>query len=291
MHYGCQSMYGQISGIILKKVQDAFVSQENLDKDYKAFGYPACPDFEKAAAQHKAFEDIICDNVRDVYYLPFDARAGLDSIYTHDSFKVTREGAVYFPMGKKLRSQEWLAAKSFLESTGVPTLGVITAPGKIEGGDIVWLDEESVAIGLGYRTNYEGIRQFKELTESFIKNYTVVPMPHGEGEEACLHLMSVISIVDRDLAVVYSRYMPVFFRQMLIERGVKLLEVNDREYDRLGSNVLALAPRKCVLLEGNSDIEALLKAEKCTVFTYPGYDVSYLGTGGPTCLTQPVCRL
>ena len=100
-------------------------------------------------------------------------------------------------MGKKLRGMEWLAAKDYLESIGVPTLGVITAPGKIEGGDIVWLDNESVAIGRGYRTNDEGIRQFKELTKKFIKNYTIVPMPHGEGEDACLHLMSVISMVDQ----------------------------------------------------------------------------------------------
>lgn len=291
MRFGCQSMVGEVSAIILKRARDAFISQGNLSKEYEKFGYIACPDFERTIKEYEIFEKIIADNVPNVYYLPFDSRTGLDSIYAHDSFKVTNSGAIYFPMGKKLRGMEWLAAKDYLESIGVPTLGVITAPGKIEGGDIVWLDNESVAIGRGYRTNDEGIRQFKELTKKFIKNYTIVPMPHGEGEDACLHLMSVISMVDRDLAVVYSKYMPVFFRQMLLERGVKLLEVNDKEYDYLGSNVLALAPRKCVMIEGNSEIEKLLKAEKCTVFTYPGHDLSYLGTGGPTCLTQPICRL
>ena len=126
----------------------------------------------------------------------------------------------------------------------------------MEGGDVVWLDERTVAIGRGYRTNDEGIRQFRELTKDFVERFIVVPMPHGEGEDACLHLMSVISMVDRDLAVVYSKFMPVFFRELLLERGIKLLEVDDEEYERLGSNVLALAPRVCLALGGNPRIKA-----------------------------------
>lgn len=288
--YGCQSMTGKIDTILLKRVSEAFISQDNLNKTYEKYCYLGCPDFKLAETEYVAFEKIITDNVPNVLYLPQDERTGLDSLYTHDPLKVTKRGAIYFPMGKKLRGKEWMATRDFLEAAGIPTLGKIEAPGKMEGGDVVWLDEKIVAIGRGYRTNDEGIRQFKELTKDFIEEYIIVPMPHGEGETACLHLMSIISMVDQDLAVVYSKYMPVFFREMLLARGIKLLEVDDKEYDYLGSNVLALAPRVCVLLLGNHKTKTLLEENGCTVYTYEGRNMSYMGTGGPTCLTCPVTR-
>lgn len=291
MLYGCHSMSAKMDAVLIKRVKEAFVCQENLENSYKTFGYLECPDFVKASKEYEAFEKIICENVENVYYLPYDQRAGLDSIYTHDSFKVTKHGAIYFPMGKELRSTEYLANQQYLESIGIPTLGVIKRPGKIEGGDVVWLDEKTVAIGRGYRTNDEGIRQFKELTKDFIDNYVVVPMPHGEGVEACLHLMSVISIIADDMAVVYSKFMPVFFRELLIERGMQLIEVDDEEYERLGSNVLAIKPKVCLIIAGNPKIHNKLEETGCKVFTYEGYNMSYLGTGGPTCLTHPLCRL
>lgn len=291
MKYGCQSMVGKIESILLKRPTEAFISQENLNKTYEEFCYFGCPDYEKTLIEYEKFENIIKNNVENVYYLPQDDRTGLDSIYTHDPLKVTKKGAIYFPMGKQLRSKEFHATEEFLKGIGVPTLGHIVSPGKMEGGDVVWLNEKTVAIGRGYRTNDEGIRQFKELVKDFVDEVIVVPMPHGDGVDACLHLMSIISMVADDLAVVYSKYMPVFFRELLIERGIKLVEVNDKEYDYLGSNVLALAPRVCVLLEGNPEIKQKLTDEGCTVYTYEGHEMSYRGTGGPTCLTCPVTRV
>lgn len=291
MEYGCQSMVGKIKSVLLKRPSEAFVSQDHLNSNYEKFCYLGCPDYEKAVKEYEAFEKIITDNVENVFYLPRDKRAGLDSIYTHDPLKVTSKGAIYFSMGKELRSKEYLVTEDYLNNIGVPTLGYIEYPGKMEGGDVVWLDERTVAVGRGYRTNDEGIKQFKELVKDIADEVIVVPMPHGEGADACLHLMSIISMVDKDLAVVYSKYMPVFFRELLIERGVKLLEVNDEEYDYLGSNVLALAPRVCVLLEGNPEIKQKLIDEGCTVYTYKGHEMSYQGTGGPTCLTHPITRL
>lgn len=284
-------MVGKIEAVLLKRPSEAFISQEHLNDNYEKFNYFGCPDYEKASSEYEAFEEIITDNIKNVYYLPRDERTGLDSIYTHDPLKVTQKGAIYFPMGKELRSKEYLATEEFLKSIGVPTLGYIQSPGKMEGGDVVWLNEKTVAIGRGYRTNDEGIGQFKELVKDFVDEIIVVPMPHGEGLEACLHLMSIISMVDEDLAVVYSKYMPVFFRELLISRGIKLLEVNDKEYDYLGSNVLALAPRVCLVLDGNPEIQQKLIDEGCKVYTYKGHEMSFRGTGGPTCLTHPITRI
>jgi N-dimethylarginine dimethylaminohydrolase len=284
-------MVKKIEAVLLKRPSEAFISQENLNNNYEKFRYFGCPDYEKALVEYEAFEKIIKDNIENVYYLPQDDRTGLDSIYTHDPLKVTENGAIYFPMGKELRSKEFLATEEYLKGIGIPTLGYITSPGKMEGGDVVWLDERTVAIGRGYRTNDEGIRQFKELVKDFVDEIIVVPMPHGDGVDACLHLMSIISMVADDLAVVYSKYMPVPFRELLISRGIKLIEVNDKEYDYLGSNVLALAPRVCVLIDRNPEIKQKLIDEGCTVYTYEGHEMSYKGTGGPTCLTSPLARI
>ncbi|HIU26191.1 MAG TPA: amidinotransferase [Candidatus Copromorpha excrementigallinarum] len=291
MKYGCQSMVGKIESILIKKPEQAFISQENLDRTWEEFKYFGCPDYEKVLEEYAVFEKYIKDNVENVYYLPQDDRTGLDSIYTHDPLKVTKKGAVYFPMGKKLRGREWEATKEFLEEKGIPTLGEIKAPGKMEGGDVLWIDEKTVAIGRGYRTNDEGIRQFKELTEDIIDEYIIVPMPHGEGEDACLHLMSIISFVDVDKAVVYSKYMPVFFREYLIDRGITLIEADDDEYDYLGTNLLALEPGKVILIKGCPKTEGKLKNMGIEVMTYEGKELSYRGTGGPTCLTCPLLRL
>jgi len=290
MKYGCQSMVGAMDAILIKTPENAFRNQDYLKKNYIKFGYIDCLDFNKVMEEYKAFEHIIKANVPNVYYLPFDDKAGMDSIYAHDTVKITNKGAIYFPMGKQLRKGEPPATRTYLESIGIPTLGIIGGTGKMEGGDIVWMDERTVAIGRGYRTNDEGIRQFKEFVGNQIDDIIVVPMPHGDGEEACLHLMSIISMVDKDLAVVYSKYMPVFFREYLLSRGIQLIEVPDDEYDYLGSNVLALGNRKCVVLEGNPKTKAALIAAGAEVFQYPGRDLSYFGTGGPTCLTCPLQR-
>jgi len=284
-------MHRKISRILIKHPKDAFISQKNLSNTWKEFNYTSEPDYGTVLKEYAVFESIIKENVTHVDYLQRSDNVGLDSIYTHDPLKVTKKGAIFFNTGKVLRQKEGYEVEKKFKEIGIDTLGWIHSPGLIEGGDIVWIDEKTVAIGRGYRTNDEGIRQFKALTEDFVDDYIIVPMPHAEGEAECLHLMSIISIVDEDLAVVYSRYMPVSFRETLIEKGFDLVEVNDREYENLGSNVLALAPRVCLLMEGNNDIYGKLKDRGCRIFTYPGAELSFKGTGGPTCLTCPVTRI
>ena len=291
MKYGCQSMYKKVDAILIKTPEHAFLSQVHLDQNWEKYQFFGCPDYESCLKEYRVFESIIRENVENVLVLPPDERVGLDSIYAHDPLKITQKGAIYFPMGKAERQNESYATQEFLESKGVPTLGRITSPGKMEGGDVVWIDERTVAIGRGYRTNDEGIRQFKELTKDMIDTYFIVPMPHGGGEAECLHLMSIISIVDEKKAVVYSKFMPVIFREFLLERGFELIEVNDEEYEQLGCNVLALAPGKAVVIDSCNDIKTKMEAAGITVYTYPGKNISYYGTGGPTCFTCPVYRI
>lgn len=290
MKYGCESMYKTMKTVAIKNPREAFISQKHLSENFKRFNYIKEPDYDLALKEYEEFEKIIKDNCENVLFLPTSDRVGMDSIYTHDSVKITKHGAIYFNTGKVLRQNERFETQKLFESKGIKTLGEIKSPGLMEGGDVVWFDDNRVAIALGYRTNEEGIRQFKEITKDFIDEVIVVQLPHALGEDECLHLMSVISIVDKDLAVVYSKYMPVSFRQYLIKEGFKLVEVTDEEYDNLGSNVLALAPRKCLIMEGNEKIKNDLLKEGCEVLTYPGKNISFYGTGGPTCLTCPVWR-
>ena len=291
MRYGCQSMVGKIDTIIIKHPEEAFISQENLDQKWKPFNYVSCPDYEKSLKEYSRFEEIIQEHVENVHYLPQDDNTGLDSTYAHDTCKITSKGAIMFTVGKELRRGETGATKKFLEGIGVPILGEISGEGTMEGGDVVWLDEKTVAVGRGYRTNYEGIRQFRELTKDIVDEFIVVELPHGDGPDECLHLMSVISMVDHDLAVVYSKLMPVSFRDLLIERGIELIEVDDAEYANLGSNVLALAPRVCVMPAGIPGTREKHEKAGAKVFEYEGHDISFKGTRGPTCLTLPVTRL
>lgn len=290
MEYGAQSKTAKIKSILLKHPKDAYISQEHLDENREAFNYLGSPDYETVLEEFDIFVEQVKKVVDDIYYLPKDDRTGLDSIYAQDSLKITKKGGIYFQMGKELRRREGEASQDYLESLGIPTLGRIEGEGTMEGGDVLWLDEKTVAIGRSYRTNIEGIRQFEELTKDFIDEVIPVPIPHANGKDEILHLTSLISMLDQDLAVIYSRYMPAFFRDILLERGIKLLEVDDEEYDRLGTNVLALAPRVCLIAEGLPKITKQMEDEGCTVYTYPGSELSMKGMGGPTCLTHAIYR-
>jgi len=289
MKYGCQSMVSKTKSILLKRPAAAFKNQQFCDKSYSTCGWLGSPDYEKSIKEYEVFERIIKENVEDVYFLPEAEGHELDSIYAHDSFKITSRGAIYFTMGKKSRKAEPAAAKAYLESIGIPTLGQIEAPGTVEGGDVLWLDEKTAAIGRSYRTNDEGIRQFSEIVKGFI-DVIPVPIPYADGPDHILHLMSLISPVDTNLAVVYLKYMPVFFVEMLQERGIELIDTDDDEYDILGTNVLALAPRKCVMLSGSPKMKAKLIKAGAEVLEYDGPNISILGTGGATCFTAPLYR-
>lgn len=290
MKLGSQSEVTAIRSILLKHPRDAWKNQANVDAQYQALNYFGRPDYDKAVAEYDEFVELLSIDTEEIYLLPPDDDTGLDSIYTHDPVVITQAGAILCNMGKEARKAEPGAVGSFLESIGVPILGAISGEGRLEGGDVVWLDERTLAVGEGYRTNAEGIRQLESLTREFVEEFIVVPLPHWDGPGDVLHLMSMLSPVSLDCAVVYSRMMPVTFRQRLLDRGMKLVEVPDEEYDSMACNVLATAPGHCLMLSGNPQTFKNLSEAGIHVTEYNGSEISRKGAGGPTCLTRPLLR-
>lgn len=290
MTFGCQSMVGQIKRLLLKHPKDAFISQENVRAQWQELNYLDCPDYNKALEEYENLVELLKKHISNISYLPRNDETGLDSIYVHDPVIVTHQGAILCNMGKDRRQTEPKAIGEFLPELDVPILGAITGKGRLEGGDVVWVDERTLAVGQGYRTNDEGIRQLQELTKEFVDELVVVPLPHWQGPDDVMHLMSLISPIDHNLAVVYSRLLPVPFRKWLLRRRIQLLEVPDSEYNTMGCNILAVAPRKCIMLSGNPRTKQMLEKEGVEVWEYRGDEISKKGAGGATCLTRPILR-
>lgn len=288
--FGCQSMYAPIRRMALKHPRQAFISQENLEAQWQSLVYFSCPDFENSLAEYEKFVGILEQFDFEIHFASEDSSTSLDSIYIHDPLVISERGAILCSMGKAARAPEPTVAEKYLAEMGVPVIGRITGDGKLEGGDVLWVDERTLAVGQGFRTNAEGLRQLRELLGDSVDEIFPVQLPCWTGPQDCLHLLSFISIVDQDLAVVYSRLMPVPFREWLLGRGFRFVEVPDEEYDSLGCNVLAVAPRKCVMLAGNLVTKKRLEEAGAQVWTYEGKDISFKGTGGPTCLTRPIWR-
>jgi N-dimethylarginine dimethylaminohydrolase len=290
MKFGCQSEVDQIRSLLLKHAKDAFISLDNIQSQWKELNYMASPDYDKAQEEYDNFVEYLKKSIPEIYYLPQNDKTGLDSIYVHDPVIITNKGAILCNMGKEKRRAEPPAAGEFLLELGIPILGSISGEGTLEGGDVVWIDECTLAVGLGYRTNEEGIRQLKEFTRDFVDEFVVVPLPHWKGPGDVLHLMSLISPVDHDLAVVYSRLLPVPFREWLLRRGIQLFDVPDSEYETMACNILAVSPRKCIMISGNPQTKKMLEDKGIEVWEYGGEEISKKGAGGPTCLTRPLLR-
>jgi N-dimethylarginine dimethylaminohydrolase len=291
MPLSCHTEVGKLSTLFIKKAGDAFVNDEQVSKEWQGLNYLSKPDFVTAIAEYESFEDILQQHCKELHHLPFNANVSMDSIYCRDASIATNKGMIICNMGKPARSNEPKAEQNAFIDNNILILGIITAPGTVEGGDVAWLDEHTLAVGHTYRTNMEGIQQLKALLEPIGVNVIVAELPHYKGHFDVFHLMSILSPVDKDIAVVYSPLMPIAFRNELLRRNYLLIEVPDDEFDSMGCNVLALAPRKCLMVEGNNKTKALLEAAGCEVITYKGDEISVKGGGGPTCLTRPIWRI
>ncbi|MFQ5511798.1 MAG: dimethylarginine dimethylaminohydrolase family protein [Candidatus Krumholzibacteriia bacterium] len=290
MSAGSQSEVGTMERVILKHARDAFVSDDGIGRQWCELGYTGPPDFARAVDEYDRFAELIESFGVDILYLPAGDGVGLDSIYVRDAAVVCDEGLILCGMGKAARRGEPRAAEAAYRAAGVDIRGAIAGEGRLEGGDVAWIDRRTLAVGRGYRSNDEGIRQLRDLLGGCVDELIVVPLPHWRGPGGVFHLMSVLSPIDDDLALVYSPLLPVPFREALLHRGMELIEVPDAEFDTMGCNVLAVAPRRCIALSGNPLTRERLEAAGVEVHAYDGNEISVRGAGGPTCLTRPLAR-
>lgn len=280
--------YAAIERVALGSPDDLF-RDSVIARDWRALNFTAPPDAGLAVEQYAAFAELISAYGARVDLFPPADGLTLDAIYVRDASVVTPRGVVLCRMGKQARQHEPAAQGRALSALGFPIVGSIEPPGQLEGGDVVWFDERTLAVGRGYRTNDEGIRQLRALLGQSV-DVIVVPLPHYRGPGDVFHLMSIVSPVDRDLAVVYSPLMPIPFREWLSAREMRLIDVPDDEFESMGTNVLAIAPRRCVMLAGNPVTRSRLEAVGIHVALYDGSEISLKGGGGPTCLTRPLTR-
>lgn len=285
-----QSEIGTIARILLKHPREAFRDARTIERQWRELNFTAAPDLAAAIDEYDHLLACLNEGQAMVHFLPQTDRATLDSIYVRDASVVCDQGAIICRMGKPAREGEPSAQEETLRALGYPILGTITPPGRLEGGDVVWLDARTILVGRGYRTNDEGIAQLERLLRDTVDRLITVPLPHWRGSSDVFHLMSIISPVADDRAVVYAPLLPVPFRELLLERGTTLVEVPDDEFETMGANVLAIGQRRVLMLSGNPITRNRLETAGVEVVQYDGANISIKGGGGPTCLTRPLLR-
>ena len=281
---------GQSMSAPLKRVLVRTPASPTSGNQHAAFGYPRPVDHAAAERQHAGFVSLLRGAGADVVEAGPDAPGLLDAIFAYDPSIITNAGAILLRPGKELRQAEVDLHEQSYADLGIPLLGRIEAPGTVEGGDTLWLDERTLAVGRGYRTNDAGIDQIRRILESVGVDVLRTELPHWRGPSECLHLMSFISPIAADAAVVYLPLMATPFVQELSRRGIRFVEVPDEEFETQGCNVLALAPMKALVLEGSPITRSRLEVAGCEVLTYEGSEISHNRAGGPTCLTRPILR-
>ncbi len=284
--YGGQNMYGTLKRVIVRRPDASFANA-----DPKKWHYTSQPNLESAKKEHDTLVSILRRNGAEILYHDADLPELADAIYVFDPVLMTDQGAIILKMGKELRRGEENGILPVLEKFDIPVLGKLTGEAMAEGGDLLWVDHNTLAAGVGFRTNISGIEQLQHLLA--LLNVTVIPveLPYFKGAQACPHLLSLISIVNKNLAVIYPPLLSVPFWQYLLNRGFQFIEVPKDEFLTMGPNILSLNPGTCVMLEGNPVTKQRLEKAGCVVITYRGNEISLKAEGGPTCLTQPVLRL
>ena len=284
------SEYKTLSSVLLCRPETAFQSDEKIKGQWEQLNYIDVPDMKSSQEEYKNFLSLIESVGANMAFLPEHEHLSMDALYCRDASIATDFGMILCRMGKNQREAEPMVHRELFNQLKIPVLGSIEAPGTLEGGDVAWVNDKTLAVGLSYRSNEDGIRQLREILEPKGVEVIQVDLPHYQGPEDVFHLMSVFSPVDKDLAVVYSPLMPIKFREFLLKKGFDFVEVPDDEFLSMGCNVLALSPRKCLIAEGNPKTEAALKNNGCEVLPYSGEEISIKGGGGPTCLTRPLMR-
>lgn len=283
LKYGAQSMTAPLRDVLVQRPEAAF----GAAFDDPAHGFLRPVDLERARREHDAFRDLLARLGARVHVLGAAETVHPDLVYAFDPLLVTARGSIPLRSGKPTRRGEELEIEAWLAARGVPTLGRIEAPGTVDGGDTFWLRPDLFCIGRTLRTNGEGVRQLAALVGGDVRVFDV---PWWRGDAELLHLLSVVSPVADDLAVVYLPLLPVGLWELLGELGVRMIPVPDEEFPTLGCNVLAVRPGVCVVADGNPATRRALEAAGCEVHPYPALEIGINGSGGPTCLTRPILR-
>lgn len=277
-------MTGRLRRVLVNRPGERFGAAHETEGAF----YAEAVDLPRAQAQHDALVAVLEQSGAAVEYL--GGEAGPDSIYTYDPALVCDGGALLLRSGKAIRQPEAPAMGEWFAAHGIPVLARLEAPALADGGDLLWLDSRTLVIGRGFRTNEAGACAINAAVAPYVDSVHVVDLPIDRGADFCLHTLSLISMLDRDLAVVSLPLMPVHLYELLRARGVELIEIAEEEWDSLAPNVLALGPRELVMLAGNPRTSKRLRAAGCRVTEIEGSDVAIKGSGGPTCLTLPLQR-
>jgi len=280
--YGCQGQTATLRRVLVRAPRAEDCAR------WRELGWRAAPDPVRIAAEHEAFAAELADFGAEVVFAEEPLPGALDAIYAYDPALVADAGAILLRPGKELRRGEPDALGRDLERAGVPVAARLEAPALAEAGDTLWLDERTLLVGLGYRTNEAGAEALRHALPCV--DVLTFDLAHYRGAGEVLHLLSFISPLDADLALVYPPLAPTRLLQLLAERGVRTVEVADEEYDSLGCNVLALGPRVALALDGNPETRRRLERAGVDVRVYRGDELSRKGDGGPTCLTRPLLR-
>ena len=261
---------------------------------WQELGFQRAPDFRVAQKQHEVLCRLLGETGAEVLSLPAAESLTLDAVYVHDPSLATDYGLVLMNPGKKNRVAEAQAHADFCGQLGIPVFGEIKLPGCSECGDIVWLDSQTLLVGEGYRTNRAGIEQMRSLLSSKDSQKQVdvlsAPLPYGPGPSGCLHLMSLLSMLDEQTILVDLPWLAVETVELLKERGFRLLEIEYSERETLACNVLALGNKRLIAIEENARTNQRMREAGFDVRTFPGSEICINGAGGPTCLTRPLLR-
>jgi N-dimethylarginine dimethylaminohydrolase len=281
--------YSLLTQVAIRSPLNSFLTDEKLSNEWQDLRFHSKPELKESINEFIEFRKLLLNNEIKIIDLPQAKGLTIDSIYTRDSILISPKGLILCNMGRASRTPEARDNYEHLKLQGYQIAGEILAPGTLEGGDFIWLSDTKAAVGLGPRTNQNGIDQLRKILGNSVDLH-VVPLPEPTHPDDVLHLMSIISPLDKDLVLIYRPLMPVSFIQWLEQLGIKFIEVDEAEYLLMGCNVLATSPRSVIMLENLPGVQRNLQNAGCDVQTYKGIEISRKGEGGPTCLTRPLKR-
>jgi N-dimethylarginine dimethylaminohydrolase len=284
------SMVGTLRRVMVCTPDAAGWNDPQRVSRWRELGFLHAPDFQVAEAQHQALCAVLERSGAELVHLAPSPSLTIDAVYTHDASIPTDFGLIPMNPGKPNRVRESTQHRDFLGSLGIATLGVVQPPGNTEAGDMVWLDSQTLLVGHGYRTNAAGIEQMRSLLQPHGVEVLSAPLPYGPGPSACLHLMSLISLLDDTTALVDLPWLAVETVELLKARGYRFVEIDNSEQDTLACNVLSLGQKRLVAIEANAKTNQRLREAGFDVYPFPGSEICINGSGGPTCLTRPLLR-